>query len=182
LAKNLLKLSGILAILFAAVFLLEKFVITIKELFTVIVDTVDAWVVFVIFTISESFLGILPPDIFIVWTKELGEDIGVNPWLLTLALAVLSYIGGMISYFIGMKLIHIPNVHDWAIKKYGQLFKNLKKWGGFFVVISALLPIPFSTVLMISGLTGYPFKWAAYLGLFRFVRFGLYAVFLFKLV
>lgn len=182
LAKNLFKLSVILAILFALVFLLEKFVITIKELFTVIVDTVDIWVVFLIFTVSESFLGILPPDIFIVWTKELGEDIGVNPWLLTLALAILSYLGGLLSYFIGMKLIHVPRIHDWALRKYGELFKNLKKWGGFFVVISAMLPIPFSIVLMICGVTGYPFKWAAYLGLFRFVRFGLYAIFLFKLV
>lgn len=182
LGKNLLKLSAFLVVLFLAVFLLEKYVITIKEIFSVIVENVDAWVVFLIFTISESFLGLLPPDIFIVWTKELGRDTGVNPWLLTLVLAVLSYLGGMISYFIGAKLIHVPKIHDWAIRKYGELFKNLKKWGGFFVVISALLPIPFSMVLMICGVTGYPFKWAAYLSLFRFVRFGLYAIFLFTLV
>jgi hypothetical protein len=182
LAKNLFKLIALLAFLFATVFILEKFVITIKELFVVIVASVDAWVVFVIFSISESFLGLLPPDIFIVWTKELGQDIGINHWLLTLFLAVLSYLGGMISYFIGAKLIHVPKIHDWALRKYGDLFKNLKKWGGFFVVISALLPIPFSIVLMICGLTGYPFRWAAYLSLFRFVRFGLYALFLFTLI
>jgi len=138
--------------------------------------------VFVIFTISESFLGLIPPDFFIVWTKQLGSEIGVNPWLLTFVLASLSYLGGMISYFIGMRLIHIPKIHDWAIEKYGELFQNLKKWGGFFVVISALLPIPFSIVLMVCGITGYPFKWAAYLSIFRFFRFGLYALFLFTLI
>lgn len=182
LGKNLIKLGLVVALFFATVFLLEKFVISLKEIFSVIVDTVDAWMVFVIFTLSESFLGLLPPDFFIVWTKELGGDIGVNPWLLTLMLACLSYVGGLISYVIGAKLIHVPRIHDWALKKYGELFKNLKKWGGFFVVISALLPIPFSIVLMICGLTGYPFKWVVYLGLFRFLRFGLYAIFLFTLV
>jgi len=182
LRKNLFKLAAILALLFLTVFLLEKFVITIKEVFEIIVANVDSWVVFLIFTVSESFLGLLPPDIFIVWTKELGNEIGVNPWLLTFALALLSYFGGLISYFIGVQLIHVPKIHEWALRKYGELFKNLKKWGGFFVVISALLPIPFSIVLMICGLTGYPFKWVAYLGLFRFMRFGLYAIFLFTLV
>lgn len=182
LKKNLLKLAAIVLLFFATVFLLEKFVITLKQIFSVIVDTVDAWMVFVIFIISESFLGLLPPDFFIVWTKELGGDIGVNPWLLTFLLACLSYLGGLLSYFIGAKLIHVPTVHNWALKKYGELFKNLKKWGGFFVVISALLPIPFSIVLMVCGLTSYPFKWVVYLGLFRFLRFFLYAIFLFTLV
>lgn len=182
LGRNLLKLVAVVALFFGMVYLLETFVISLKDLFTIIVDTVDVWLVFLIFTISESFLGLIPPDFFIVWTKQLGIEIGVSPWLLTLVLATLSYIGGMISYFIGVKLIHVPKIHDWAIEKYGELFKNLKKWGGFFVVISALMPIPFSIVLMICGITGYPFKWAAYLSIFRFFRFGLYALFLFTLV
>lgn len=182
LGKNLFKLAIIIGLFLGTIFLLETFVITLKEVFSVIVDTVDAWMVFVIFTVSESLFGLLPPDFFIVWTKELGRDIGVNPWLLTFLLACLSYVGGIISYFIGAKLIHVPSVHDWAQNKYGELFKNLKKWGGFFVVISALLPIPFSIVLMVCGITGYPFKWVVTLGLFRFLRFGLYAIFLFTLV
>jgi len=169
-------------VFFAVLFLFEKYVISLKDIFSLIVSTVDAWILFLIFTISESFLGILPPDFFIVWTKELGQTIGVNPWLLTFLLACLSYLGGMISYFIGARLIHVPKIREWVLEKYGGLFENLKKWGGFFVVISALLPIPFSIVLMVCGSTKYPVKWVAYLGLFRFVRFGVYAIFLFTLI
>lgn len=180
--KNLLRLGAAIALFFIFIFLLEKYIISLKELFTLIIETVDAWVVFLIFTLSESFLGLIPPDFFIVWTKQLGVDIGMNPWLLVFFLATLSYAGGMISYFFGVQIIRIPKVHNWALKKYGTVFKNLKKWGGFFVVISALLPVPFSIVLMICGITGYPFKWVAFLGLFRFLRFFGYAVFLFTLV
>lgn len=180
--SNLLKLAGVIAVLAIGLFLMERYVITIKEIFEFVVTNVDTWSVFLIFTLSESLLGILPPDMFIVWSKELSSQIEIDAWLLVGFLAMLSYVGGLISYLIGMKVIHAPKIHGWAINKYGDLFSNLKKWGGFFVVVSALLPVPFSIVMMICGITGYPFKWAAYLGLFRFLRFFGYALFLFTLV
>lgn len=182
LGSNLLKLGAVIAVFAIALFLMERYLITIKEVFEFVVSNVDTWTVFLIFTVSESLLGILPPDMFIVWSKELSSHININAWLLVGLLAMLSYVGGLISYLIGIRIIHIPKIHDWAQNKYGELFSNLKKWGGFFVVISALLPVPFSIVMMICGITGYPFKWAAYLGLFRFLRFFGYAVFLFTLV
>jgi hypothetical protein len=182
LGSNLLRLLGVLAIFFGLIFLMETFVITLKEIFSIIVGNVDTWAVFTVFVLSESFLGIIPPDFFIVWTKELSHQINSNPWILVGFLATLSYIGGLISFAIGMRIFKIPRIHLWALKKYGNLFNNLKKWGGFFVVLSALLPVPFSIVMMICGITGYPFKWAAYLGLFRYLRFFGYALFLFTLV
>lgn len=182
LGENLLKLGMIIAVFVGSVVLMERYLITLKEIFILIVDNVEVWAVFLLFTLSESFLGILPPDFFIVWSKELSYDIQVNAWLLVGLLAFLSYLGGLISYVIGVKVIQIPKIHHWALEKYGSLFKNLNKWGGFFVVISALLPVPFSIVMLICGITGYPIKWAAYLGLFRFVRFFGYALFLFMLV
>ncbi len=182
LGANLLKLAAVIAVFAGAIFLMERYVITIKEIFVLIVENVDVWAVFALFTVSESVLGIIPPDLFIVWSKELSSQIDVNAWLLVTILAALSYSGGLISYFLGMKIIHVPKIHDWAIAKYGDLFINLKKWGGFFVVVSALLPVPFSMVMLVCGITDYPLKWAAYLGLFRFLRFFGYAFFLFALV
>lgn len=182
LGENLLKLGMIIAVFVGSVVLMERYLITLKEIFVLIVDNVEVWAVFLLFTLSESFLGILPPDFFIVWSKELSYDIQVNAWLLVGLLAFLSYLGGLISYVIGVKVIQIPKIHQWTLEKYGSLFKNLNKWGGFFVVISALLPVPFSIVMLICGITSYPIKWAAYLSLFRFVRFFGYALFLFMLV
>ncbi len=182
LGQNMFKLLLILGVLGLSIVIMERYVITIKELFVFIVDTVDTWAVFALFGVSETFLGLLPPDLFIVWSKELSMQNGWNPWLLTGLLAFLSYSGGLLSYFIGMKISLLPKVHNWATNKYGELFANLKKWGGFFVVVSALLPVPFSIVMMICGITRYPIKWAVYLGLFRFLRFFGYAVFLFMLL
>ena len=177
-----MKLASVVAAFAFSIVLMEHYLISLKDLFGLIIEHVNTWFVFVVFTVSESFLGILPPDLFIVWSKELSNQIGVNAWLLVGLLSTLSYVGGLISYYIGYKIISIPSVHKWALTSYGDLFSNLKKWGGFFVVISALLPVPFSIVLLICGATGYPFKWVLYLGLFRFLRFFSYAVFLFTLV
>ncbi|WP_139958164.1 YqaA family protein [Flavicella sediminum] len=182
LGSNLTKLGIVIGVFFGLIFLMETYVITLKEIFSFIVTNVDTWAVFLIFTVSESFLGILPPDLFIIWSKELSTHVHVNAWILVAILAALSYAGGLVSFYLGEKIIHVPKIHDWAIRKYGDLFKNLKKWGGFFVVVSALLPVPFSMVMMVCGITGYPIKWAAYLGLFRFVRFFVYAIFLFTLI
>jgi membrane protein YqaA with SNARE-associated domain len=182
LASNLLKLLLAIAILIGALFLMESYVISIKEIFSLLVLNVSTGLVFAIFVISESLLGLLPPDLFILWSKELSNQLQWNPWWLLGVLALLSYIGGMISYFLGMKIIHIPSIHNWSFKKYGTLFTNLKKWGGFFVVVSALLPVPFAVVMLICGATQYPVRWAAVLALFRFVRFFGYALFLFELV
>jgi membrane protein YqaA with SNARE-associated domain len=182
LASNLLKLVLAIAILIGALFLMESYVISIKEIFSLLVLNVSTGLVFAVFVISESFLGLLPPDLFILWSKELSSLLHWNPWWLLGLLALLSYIGGMISYFLGMRIIHIPSIHNWSFKKYGALFANLKKWGGFFVVVSALLPVPFAVVMLICGATKYPLKWAAFLALFRFVRFFGYALFLFELV
>jgi len=182
LGKNILKLAVLIGLLSVLLYLIENHVIAIKDLFALMVNHVDNWVVFLIFAISESLLGLIPPDIFIVWTKELSGQIGVNAWLLIGFLGTLSYIGGMISYYLGLKITYIPKINTWLTAKYGQLFLDLKKWGGFFVVISALLPVPFSLVMVICGITKYPLKWAAYLGLFRYLRFFGYAYFLFFLV
>ncbi|MFC2109432.1 YqaA family protein [Bacteroidota bacterium] len=182
LGSNLTKLALVIGVFFGLIFLMESYVITLKEIFSFIVGNVDTWAVFFVFAVSESFLGIIPPDFFIIWTKELSSSVQLSAWVLVGLLAALSYLGGLISFYLGVKLIHVPKIHDWALRKYEDLFKNLKKWGGFFVVISALLPVPFSIVMMICGITGYPMKWAAYLGLFRFLRFFVYAVFLFTLI
>lgn len=182
LSQNFVKLIMALAFFYGVVFAIEFFVIPLKELFHLIVANVNTAAVFFIFTLSESFLGILPPDFFIVWCKQLGDEVKINPWLLVTFLATLSYLGGLISYWIGKNVIVRTTYYkSWHIK-YQPLLENLKKWGGFFIVIAALLPVPFSVVMMVCGMVHYPFKWVAYLSLFRYVRFLSYALFLFQLV
>lgn len=129
------------------------------------------------FFLSEIFLGLLPPEIFIAWTKKTSEPI----FNLTL-LALFSYTGGIISYFLGKAILKIERVKNYLETKMTKHLKNTKKWGGFLIVVGALLPIPFSITCLAAGMIKYPLKGVALFGLLRFVRFAIYAVAIFQVV
>ncbi len=179
LLKNLLNLLIIILALTVIVFVVEKYIISTKEIFVHIVDNVNSWYVYIIFTVSETFLGLIPPDLFIVWAKTEAESMGISPWWLVTLLSVLSYTGGLMAYIIGRNLARIPSVNVWLLTKHQNLVINLQKWGGFFIVFAALLPLPYSIATLMAGMTSYPVKWVFILGIFRIARFFIYAIFLF---
>ncbi|MGB0428781.1 MAG: YqaA family protein [Flavobacteriales bacterium] len=156
--------------------------ISIKDAFDFVVANISSTTVFVIFFVSETILGLLPPDLFIMWGKRLALDEGLSPWTVLFFLATLSYLGGLIAYFLGLYLQKIDSVSHWVNKKHGDFFYKLNKWGGFLIGVAAMLPIPFSIVTTICGMTKFSFKVTAIVGLLRFVRFALYGVFLFLMV
>ncbi len=130
-----------------------------------------------IFFLSESFLGLVPPEIFIAWSKKTG-----HPILYLAFLASLSYIGGIISFFIGKAALRIDSIKNYLENKMAKHLKNTKKWGGFLILSGALLPIPFSITCIAAGMIQYPFKGVVTFGLFRFARFAIYALAIFQIV
>ena len=126
---------------------------------------------------SETLLGLIPPEIFIAWTKKTTEPI-LNLTILT----TLSYFGGLSSYFIGEKSLKIKAVKNYLEIKMEKHLKNSKKWGGILIIVGALLPLPFSISCMAAGMIKYPFKSVILFGLFRFVRFALYGLAIFQVV
>ena len=54
--------------------------------------------------------------------------------------------------------------------------------GEFLILIGALLPVPFSITCVAAGMIKYPLKGVVLFGLFRFVRFALYAWAIFNVV
>lgn len=137
----------------------------------------DATLVLSLFFVSETLLGIIPPDFFIVWSKTTD-----SPIIMLTVLAILSYSGGMLSYFIGKRIAAYPRINTWLTKRFSSHFATLHKYGGFLIVFSALFPLPFSSITMVSGMIDYPFKKLSLLGLTRLLRFFLYAIVLFKLI
>lgn len=131
--------------------------------------------IFSFFLASETILGIIPPEVFIAWASR-----SANPWLFLFALATISYVGGIISYFIGNRLFLIPRIKNNIENKIEKHIVNLRKWGGFFVLLGAISPIPHSIVSLASGLIKYSFKHYLLWSLFRYARFVIYALVIFK--
>ena len=145
------------------------FIIDIHLLINNILETYSPKIVILFFLISESILGLIPPEMFILWSSKSG-----SPFLFLFALATVSYIGGAVSYFIGMRISLVPAVSKHVERKIKQHIINLRKWGGLFIVLGAISPIPHSIVSIGAGLIDYKFKYYLLWSLFRYLRFVIY--------
>jgi membrane protein YqaA with SNARE-associated domain len=160
-----------------SLFLFNKYIYNINDGLQTITETFSRLGILVTFFVSETVLGLLPPEIFIAWSKKT-----VSPVLNLSILATLSYLGGLISYFIGKTILKIKSVKEYLEVKMAENLKNTSKWGGFLIIVGALLPIPFSVTCMAAGMIKYPFKNVVFFGLFRFIRFAIYAWAIFSVV
>jgi len=173
LVKALLPIS----IFIISLWLINEFFIDFSDLFTSITSTFNPLIILAVFFASESLLGLIPPEIFIAWAGKTEMPI----FFLTM-LAVLSYVGGIISFFIGKAISNMPSVYNYLEVKMEKHVKMIRKWGGFLIVVGALLPIPFSITSIAAGLIHYKFKNYLLFGLLRFVRFYLYALVIFNVL
>lgn len=174
--KNFIKLSISVVSLGLALYLVNKHLIDIDALMAQHLSHLGQFQIFGLFFLSESFLGLLPPDLFIIWTKSQAQE-----WLGVGLLASLSYLGGQVSFLIGRWINHLPRFHKWIHKKYEASLAQFQKFGALVIVLGALTPLPFSPISILSGSLEYSWKRYSLLALSRFVRFFIYASFLFKL-
>jgi len=153
---------------------LEIFLLDFNLILNNLVDTYSPKIIYSVFLLSETFLGLLPPEMFIAWASKLEI-----PWGSLFILASLSYVGGIISFFLGTRLFLIPSVKNHIENKIQKHIVNLRKWGGIFVFLGAVSPVPHSVVSLASGLIGYNFKSYLLWSLFRYIRFVIYAIVIF---
>jgi membrane protein YqaA with SNARE-associated domain len=155
-----------LAVMIPAV-LIGKYLLDFEAMFRFISSRFQDWFVLTIFIISESFLGMIPPDLFIIWSAKFN-----SPILMASTLGVLSFIGGAISYLIGYLLTKNRRIKAWSERVLNKYIGMIRKWGGAFIVISALFPFsPFSMVVIAVSLFKYPFRLYLFFGLSRIIRF-----------
>ncbi|MEO9954696.1 short-chain dehydrogenase [Nonlabens sp.] len=129
------------------------------------------------FYVSETILGLIPPELFIAWAGETA-----TPVLNLFLIALFSYLGGFTSYWIGRRALKIPSLHNYLEVKMAKQLVMARKWGGVLIAVGALLPLPFSMASLVAGMLRYPVKNWALVGLLRFIRFALYGAAIFSLV
>ena len=161
----------------AALWAIDRWVLDIEQMLVTVTETYSPLGIISVFFASESLLGLIPPELFIAWSGKSS-----SPILYLSLLALASYLGGVISYFIGRWMTKIPAVHEAIEVKMAQHIKNTRKWGGFLITVGALLPIPFAMTSIAAGIIKFPFPSYLMFGLLRFVRFYLYALVIFEMV
>ncbi|MFC5045380.1 YqaA family protein [Aquimarina hainanensis] len=177
LGKSLKKALPPILLFIAALLFINYFVVNINDLLIYVTENYSDYTVFGIFFASESILGLIPPEIFIAWSDKAS-----SPITYLSILALLSYLGGVVSYFSGIAIAKIPTMKNYLEVKMAKHIKNTRKWGGFLIIVGALLPIPFAITSIAAGIIGYPLTNYLLFGLLRFLRFYLYAAAIFSLI
>lgn len=176
--KNLLIILSVYALVILLVFLMGKYLVDFNSLFGGLIEGLSNKFVILLFFASESFTGMIPVDLFVIWAQKFASPL---PWLALLG--VLSYAGGVISYGIGKWISTRPRIKAFSERKLVNYMDFVRKWGGAFIIIAALLPFtPFSLVVIAVTLFKYPFRLFLLFALARLVRFVLQGVFFFDLL
>lgn len=157
-------------LLFIAVLLFINYrVMSINDMLLYITNNLSDTLIFTVFLISESFLGLLPPDIFIAWTKN-----SESPLLYLTFLAFLSFSGGVFSYYFGRTLLLIPKINNYLEGRMTKHIQNMQKWGGLLIAVGALLPLPFAMACLAAGMIRFSERYFFLFASLRFLRFVIY--------
>lgn len=151
--KSLFNFILILAVIVGLVLIAEKTIIDIDEIFNYVVTHVASWIVFLVAFGAEILLGLIPSDLFIIWSEGLP-----HPWLALTILAVMSYLAGIITFNFGKLIRKNKKVNDYFTTRFEKHIRNTKKWGGWLVAAAALTPLPFTLIMVVIGMINYPVK------------------------
>lgn len=173
---NVLKFLGSITVLLVFFYLFDEYVVDFDSAADWATKFFSPAGLISIFFFSELTLGLLPPELLIVWAGETLKP----TWMLVL-LATLSYAAGLGAYFIGKFWRTRAFVKNYLLRRYEGTFSQLNRFGGLLLILAALTPLPFPIICQLSGLNGYPFKKFALFILVRFVRFAVYGALLYKL-
>ena len=134
--------------------------------------------VYTIYFLSELILGIIPPEMFMMWSLELAH--GRDYLLDVTLLALISYAAGVVAYLFGL-YFHRTVIYRYLRRRYlGKFEMYFYKFGGFLLIVAALTPLPYSGICMITGAVNYPKRSFFLLTLFRFVRFAVYGYIMYR--
>lgn len=129
--------------------------------------------IFILFFSSEVIIGIIPPE-FIM--KLFTVDNSFQHYVfLILSLSAVSYIGGIVAYYIGRRFqrsrLLLGLLKRESNRKY---FHYYRRFGGILIVIAAITPVPYGLVALLSGSAGFTFSKYMIFNSPRFLRFVVY--------
>ncbi len=171
--RNLIKGLLWFAVIITVFILMEDYI---QANFKSHIDDIRAnpGVLYGIYTLSEIVFGILPPELFMmIWILD---NIDVTGFVINLSiLTVISYGAGVLGYYIGNKFSKTDFYQNHIREKYlKQYEKNLKKFGGYLVLVGAVTPVPFSATCMLAGSVNMNLRNFLIICISRVLRFAVY--------
>jgi membrane protein DedA with SNARE-associated domain len=134
--------------------------------------------IYAIYTGSEIFFGLFPPEIFMLWAYYKGSLL--HYIFNVMIFAGISYAAGYLAFLVGRYLRRVVMFRFLGRKFFSQYWPLFRKYGSFLIITAALTPLPWSTISMLVGTTDYPMKKYLNFALFRILRFLVYGYIIFQ--
>lgn len=126
-----------------------------------------------IFTLSEIIFGLIPPEFFMY--VYILNHIPLQNYIIDLsALTIISYGAGVVGYYIGRNFSKTAFFTKVSERYLGQYQNNLRKYGGYLVLVGAVTPVPFSAMCMLAGSINFPLQSFLLISISRIIRFAAY--------
>lgn len=129
----------------------------------------NTWLVYTVYSLSETIIGIIPPEVFLIWALRCG----MIPCYarIALVLTLISYLAGIVAFGLG-KYMHHTLFYQFLKNRYLKKTEILlQTYGQYLILVASLTPMPFSGTAMLIGSVDYPFRNYAFISLLRFVKF-----------
>jgi len=133
----------------------------------------DYWLMFFIFLISEIFVGVIPPELFMIWTKD--DPATLYEWVIV-AMSIISLGAGWINYYVGSRIGEATFFRRFFGRKLEKYKMRYEQYGGGIIIVAALTPLPFALISLIAGSLAYPVKKYLKYSAFRILRFAVYGL------
>ncbi|PIQ49997.1 MAG: hypothetical protein COW03_02245 [Cytophagales bacterium CG12_big_fil_rev_8_21_14_0_65_40_12] len=148
-------------------------------------DVIEHWVsddyvlMLVIFLTSEIFVGLLPPELFMIWSID---DPGLVYAIIIMAMAIISLFAGLINYWIGKEISTKAFFKRIFLKKRLKKYqKQYDQYGGGLIIVAAITPIPYALICLLTGSLSYPIRKFLIFSSFRLLRFIVYGLVIWNL-
>ena len=132
--------------------------------------------VFTLFFMSEVILGIIPPELFMIWaisSKPIGSYL-----FYVITFSFLSYIAGFTAFLFG-KYLHNTWLYEFMKKNIiGKYERKISAFGWLVIVVAAITPLPFSATCAVVGAVGFDRKKYLFYSSARFLRYAIYGFFI----
>ena len=126
-----------------------------------------------IYTASETFGGIIPPEFFMMWALEGNTFWGYTQEVLLMA--GLSYLGGILAYGLGDRFSHLAFMQRLLGSKRSQkMVRQYHSYGGILILLASVTPLPFALVSFLSATLEFGFRRYMLFASPRILRFVVY--------
>ncbi|MAS38472.1 MAG: hypothetical protein CMB84_00505 [Flammeovirgaceae bacterium] len=132
--------------------------------------------VFLLFFMSEVILGVIPPELFMIWaitSKPLSSY-----FIYVISFSVISYIAGFVAFLFG-KYLHNTWLYEFMRKNIiGKYERKINAYGWLVIVVAAITPLPFSATCAVIGAIGFDRNKYLFYSMARFIRYAIYGFFI----